>query len=99
MADQDSEALDILRRLAPTLQGLQRDVGEIRTDVRTLRESVIDARERLVRIEASLPHLATAAAVERRPTRTELWTMLAVMLALFAIVLGVLPYVWKHWPP
>ena len=99
VADQDTEALDILRRLEPALHTVQRDVGAARADIRTLRESVVDARERLVRIEASLPHLATKANVARLPGRTELWGAIAALGTIFTIVLAALPYLWKHLPP
>jgi hypothetical protein len=92
VADQDTEALDILRRLEPTLVRVEQRLGR-------LEDRIVNHGERLVRIEATLPHLATAAELARRPARTELWAMLAVMLSLFAVVLGALPYVWKHWPP
>jgi hypothetical protein len=99
VADQDTEALDILRRLEPVLHTTQRDVDAARADLRTLRESVVDARERLIRIEASLPHLATAASAARLPGRAELWGAIGALGVIFTIVLGALPYVWKHLPP
>lgn len=99
VADHDSEALNILRRLEPTLHAVRRDVGEARTDIRSLRDHVMDVRERLVRVEASQPHLATKAGVARLPGRAELWGALGALGTIFTVVLAVLPYLWKHLPP
>jgi hypothetical protein len=85
MADQDTEALDILRRLEPTLARVER--------------RLIDHGERLVRIEATLPHLATKANVASKPNRGELWGAIGALGTIFTVVLAALPYLWKHLPP
>jgi hypothetical protein len=50
MADQDTEALDILRRLEPTLARVEQRLGR-------LEERSVNHGERLVRVEATLPTL------------------------------------------
>jgi hypothetical protein len=84
MADHDSEALDILRNLKPALARIELDVR--------------DARDRLIRIEATLPHMALREQVARLPGRAELWTAIAVLSGIFAVVLAALPYIERHLP-
>jgi hypothetical protein len=92
VADQDSEALDILRRLEPTL-------GRIEHQLERLDGRVVDHGERLVRIEATLPHLALKEGVAKLPRRGELWAAIGALSGIFAIVLAALPYLWRHLPP
>jgi hypothetical protein len=92
MADQDSEALDILRRLEPTL-------GRIEHRLERLEGRIVDHGERLVRIEATLPHLALKEGVAKLPRRGELWAAIGALSGIFTIVLAALPYLWRHLPP
>ncbi len=57
-----------------------------------------DARERMVRIEATLPHLALREHIVRLPGRGELWGAIAALSAIYTIVLAGLPWIERHLP-
>jgi hypothetical protein len=98
VADQDSEALDILRRLEPGLRTMQRDIGEMRADIRTAQQEMTGLSRSVGRIEGALPHLAMKEGVAKLPGRGELWSAIAALSAIFAIVLDGLPWLEKHLP-
>ena len=76
--------------------------GDMEARIARLEDAMIDSRERLARIEATLPSLATKADIKDlssevyRSMNAQTWRMLGAFAAGFLILLGVMAHGF-HW--
>jgi hypothetical protein len=68
-------------RTEDRLGRLEQDVGEIKATLARLEPMII-------RIDATLPHLATKAELAEKPSRAYLWGVMAAMVGAQAVALG-----------
>jgi hypothetical protein len=64
--------------------GLEARVARLEEDVREIKGTLAQMLPMLVRIDATMPHLATKAELAEKPGKAYLWSVMAVLLAAYA---------------
>lgn len=96
-AAQETEALRILRQIAPQIASIEERMGRVEDRLTRLE----------TRIDTVLPFLATkadlmgsegklSAAIAAKPGRAEFWAGIAAMLGMFAVILTGLAWLLPH---
>ena len=69
---------------APYDPGMEARVARLEQDMREVKAILAQMLPMIVRIDATIPHLATKAELADKPGKAYLWGMLAVLLAAYA---------------
>jgi len=77
-------------RLDSTVMALTHKFEELKATTHELKGTVDDLRVVVARIEAQFPYLATKADLAKKPSKTYMWGILAVLLTAYACGLAAL---------